>query len=448
MKIYEQICQDLKRDIINKKIKQGERLPSLIAISRHYQCSKGTVIKAFEQLRTQRIIFSKPQSGYYVADNLMREDDHPKGFLLDSGNPTIGSFSTFDVSHCLHLAAELYSKYSIDVTLSGVPSLNALLPDYLAREGVYAKTRNIHLIQGITPVLTFLTLYPFPNGKKTVLIEEPTSKHYVSFLKSIDVNVLTIRRDETGIDLKQLEAYFKHGDIKFFFVIPRNHNPLGTILSHHQRKTIMELALKYDVYIVEDDYFGGTHKLPKYVPIHFFSYQKHCIYLRSFSKVLPMLRIAIAVIPDEFQETFDTISQQSYYYSYHMPDLISQATYEAYLRSSLFEKHYAQISHSIHEKLKLARGVTSAWDPRYVSLIGAKSGYYFTLKLHPDMNVDTVVSKLHQKNIYIASNERAFYNSDNFDNSVRISIAKVSLEHLKEVLHTIYEVILDLKTGE
>jgi len=448
MKIYEQICQDLKRDIINKKVKQGERLPSLIAVSKQYQCSKGTVIKAFEQLRTQRIIFSKPQSGYYVADNLMREEDHPKGFFLDSGNPTIGSFSSFDVSHCLHLAAELYSKYSIDVTLSGVPSLNTLLPDYLAREGVYAKAKNIHLIQGITPMLTFFTLCPFPNGKKTILIEEPTSKHYVSFLKSIDVNVLTIRRDETGIDLKQLEAYFKHEDIKFFFVIPRNHNPLGTILSHHQRKAIMELALKHDVYIIEDDYFGGTHKLPKYVPIHFFSYQKHCIYLRSFSKTLPMLRIAIAVIPDDFIETFESISQQSYYYSYHMPDLISQATYEAYLRSSLFEKHYAQISHSIHEKLTLTRSVASAWDPQYASLIGAKSGYYFTIKLHPTIHVDTVISRLRQRNIFIASNKKAFYNSDNFDNSVRLSIAKISSEPLREVLHTIYEVIVDLKANK
>jgi DNA-binding transcriptional MocR family regulator len=444
MKIYEQICQDIKDDIINQNIKQGERLPSLLSMSKKYKCSKGSVIKAFEQLRSQHIIYSKPQSGYYVADHLIREEGNRKGFFLNCANPIVGSFPTFDAHHCLHIAAEMYSTYSLDIGFRGIPSLNAILPKYLAAEDVHSNSDNIYLIQGVTQILTHLTLTPFPNGKETILIESPTSKHYISFLRKINAKVLTIKRDEHGIDLKELERHFKEDDIKFFYVIPRNHNPLGTKLSNHQRKHIIELARKHNVYIVEDDYFGNAHKLPKYAPIHFFSHQQNCIHLRSMSKILPLLRIGVAIVPQDLHSMFETIMLDSYFYSYFMPNLISQATYEVYLESSIYEKHYAQITSSINNKLKAVRQITNRWNPKIVTLIGAESGYYFTLRLHPSIDIETLLAELGKKHVFLISNIDSFYNPEHFDNSVRLTISRITLEHLKEAMKIIYETIQSL----
>jgi DNA-binding transcriptional MocR family regulator len=448
MKRYQQIHHDIKQNILTKKLKQGQRLPSILTLSKTYQCSKGTVIKALDLLCQQHVIFSKPQSGYYVADSLIRAEENIKGYYLTTGNPVVNSLQTADIKHCLHLAAELYAKYSLDVTLRGIDSLNGILANYLANDGVYAKDDNIHLIQGITQILTFLTLAPFPNGKETILIEEPSYSYYVSYLTSINADVLTISRDEFGIDLQLLEAYFKNKEIKFFYTIPRNHNPLGTSYSYLQRKKIMELALKYDVYIVEDDYFGNTHKLSKYVPIHYFSYQKNCIYLRTFSKELPFIRVGIAVIPSSFSEIFEEISRQSYYYSYHMPDLISQATLEAYIQSSICEKHAMRINQSINRKLQLIKAITDAWDSNYVKLIGANSGYYFTLQLKPEINVNQLIGQLEMKHVFVTSNERAFYHQDDYDNSIRLSISQISLQHLNESLSIIYQTIEEIISSQ
>ena len=444
MKIYEQICLDIKDGIVSKKFKAGERLPSLLAMSKEYNCSKGTVLKAYEELRSQHVIYSKPQSGYYMADNLMREEDYREGLHLDDGNPVVGSFSTMDTHHCLHIAADMYSTYSLNISIRGTPSLNSILHKFLAMEDVHAKSENIYLTQGITQIMTHLTHSPFPNGKKTILVESPSSQHYITYLKQTDARVLTIKRDENGLDLKQLEAYFKNEDIKFFYVIPRNHNPLGTKLSNHQRRHIMELALKYDVYIVEDDYFGSAHKLPKYVPIYYFSNQKNCIHLRSMSKVLPLLRIGIALIPKEFHSTFEELAHEAYYYSYFMPSLISQAAYEVYLKTGIYEKHYAQITSLISKKLRIVKETVSGWDPRYVTLIGAESGYYFSLRLHPDINVNVLISKLQKKQIFITSTQGAFYFKEHYDNSVRLAISKITAEHLIVALDAIYETILSM----
>ena len=59
-----------------------------------------------------------------------------------------------------------------------------------------------------------------------------------------------------GIDLEELEGHFKTGKIKFFYTIPRFHYPLGHSYSEQDKLAILDLAAKYGVYIVEDDYLG------------------------------------------------------------------------------------------------------------------------------------------------------------------------------------------------
>ncbi|MCL2560037.1 MAG: PLP-dependent aminotransferase family protein [Turicibacter sp.] len=444
MKLYQKIHSDLRQNILSGSIKQGQRLPSITELSHTYQCSKGTVIKALDLLRTQHIIFSKPQSGYYVVDNLMHEKNVQNGYKLDTGNPLVNELPTLDLKHCLNLATDAYANHSLDINLKGIDSLIQTLVPYLSDDGIYTKDSHIYPIQGVAQVLAFLTLFPFPNGKKTILIEEPTYSYYIDFLKSHNVEPCVIKRNKDGIDLKLLESYFKHGDVKFFYTVPRNHNPLGTAYTYKQRKRIMELALKYDVYIVEDDYFGHVHKLPKYVPLHFFSYQKKCIYLRSFTKELPFLRIGIAVIPDCFYETFEQISMKSYYYSYHIPSLISQATLEAYIRSSIYQKHTLNMHQSITKKLYVLRTTSVAWDPAVMTLIGAKSGYYATLKCHSSVDTDLLITRLRQKHVFVKSNRDMFYYPDNYDSSIRLSISQVSLEQLRDALGIIYELVLSM----
>lgn len=448
MLLYEKISKDLEENIKTRKIKQGERLPSIVYMSKKYNCSKGTVIRAYDVLRSQHIIFSKSRSGYYVADNLIRNDtDENSGYHLDTGNTIINTFSIKDTKHCLNIATELYAKNSLDLSLRGSSSLHKILPHQLAIDGVFAKKENIHIIQGVLQMLTLFTRHPFPNGKQTILIEEPSYHYYVDYLKSMNVKVLTIKRDEMGIDFTLLERYFKYEDIKFFYTIPRNHNPLGTLYSYDQRKKIMELALRYNVYIVEDDYFGGVYRLPKYVPIHYFSYQKNCIYLRSSTKGLPLIRIGVVVIPNCFVETFEQISKVSYFHSYHIPSLISQATWEAYIRSSLYEKHTQKITQSINKKLQLIKEHTVNWNNTYASIVGAKSGFYFTIQLHESVSVDTLILRLAKRNVYINSNKSAFYCPHHYDNSIRGSISKVSLNQLEQALTILYQEIISMVKG-
>ena len=62
--LYEQLYRNIKTDIINGKIKSGEKLPSKRVLCTHLGISKVTVEHAYAQLADEGYIYSVEKSGY------------------------------------------------------------------------------------------------------------------------------------------------------------------------------------------------------------------------------------------------------------------------------------------------------------------------------------------------------------------------------------------------
>lgn len=440
---YQEIAKDIEEKIMNLEYQQGEKLPSLKKIMCIYQCSRSTAIKSYDVLINKHLIYVKHQSGYYVADSAIKPFCQDNIYALNTGNPIVSTTSLVDAKHCLSIAIEQYSQSSLNISLQGVESLREILPDFLSQFGIYAKEENIYLIQGITQILSFLSMNAL-HHKKYILIEEPTYSYYIQFLKSMNIPTLTITRDEHGIDLHQLEYLFKEKDIQFFYTIPRNHNPLGTILHTKTRKKIAELAVKYHVYIIEDDYFGHCSSTPKYLPIHYYSLGQNCIYLTSFSKTIPYIRIGVCVIPSDLKDFFEKMIHHSYYFSYQLPSLISQATLESYIRSLLYQKQVERLQQQLKKHYQVIKKVTKHWNHDIINMIGDYSGYYFSLQVNPHISIEKLEKELKKRKVLLARNERCFYDISHFNHTLRLSIARVTPSQLEEVLHIINDVVIHI----
>ena len=181
-----------------------------------------------------------------------------------------------------------------------------------------------------------------------------------------------------------------------------------------------------------------------YSPIYYYSELKNCIYLKSFSKTIPYIRIGVAVIPDSLIDTYEKWIDYSYYYSYYMPSLVSQATFESYIKSNIYEKHTTILAGNIKDLLRTFRKITSKWDEDIVKVIGGVSGYYSTLVLNENINCDKLIENLKKRNVFVSSNVEAYYNINKFDNSIRVSSARLNIDQLKIALNIIYEEILRL----
>lgn len=204
------------------------------------------------------------------------------------------------------------------------------------------------------------------------------------------------------------------------------------------------MLININVYIIEDDYFSDLSTISRYSPLYYYSDFKNCIHLRSFSKTIPYIRIGVAIIPDDLIKSYEKWMRYSYYFSYYMPSLVSQATLESYIKSSIYNKHTTILSNNLRDILKVFRKVTSAWNSNLVTIIGGYSGYYSTLRLTPDIDCNRLLDNLKNRNVLLACNSDSYYNMDNFDNSLRLSIARVNSESLKIALDIIYEEIQKL----
>lgn len=444
-KAYQRIADAIKADIVDGKYKTCERLPSVRDLCAAYQVSTNTAVKAYDVLKQEHMVYSLPRSGCYILENCFRAQQ-PDTAIIDfsRGNPLLGNIYTPDVKHCLDRAIDLCNANSSDWhELYGVPSLRNLLPRYLADFQVFAAPENVFINLGVQQALNLFNNMPFPNKKDTILIEQPTYRYYSRFLKNNHVKTLGIPRGAMGIDLDFLESLFKQEKIKFFYTVPNSHNPLGVCYSKEQRRAIAQLAEKYDVYIVEDDYFGDVALSDYGDPIYAYGDRQHHIYLKSFIKIIPWVRIGLTVIPPQLSPLF-TQHVQNCQYAYFPPSLLSQATLEIYLRSNLLKKHVSSIKKELMLKLACLKNHFAEATQYGAEWIGGESGFYCYLRLPDVVDEFEFVETLRQRGVLVTPGSECFINRRYYKKGVRLSVARTTVDDINKGIPQLYKALREL----
>lgn len=440
--IYQIIMAEIEENIIQRNYKGKKKLPSIRTLSEKYKCSQGTVVKAYETLKGKHMVYSVPQSGYYIVENIIKNAEVDRSVIdFSTGNPLIGDRHNPDLKHCLDRAVDISNNYSIRRHLSGTESLRSIMTRYLTNFQVFTAVNTIFINLGVLQALSILTQMPFPNGKESILIEEPTYRFIIDFLKHWGADVKGIKRSWNGIDLDELENIFKKDNIKFFYTVPRNHNPLGTSYNIMQRKEIAALAAKYDVYIVEDDYFSDISLDDRYDPIFAYGDHVHHIYLKSFSKIIPWFRIGLTVLPLHLVTVFEEHTLYSYYHSYFSPSLVSQATLEIYIRSKLLDKYVASIKKELAERLACFRSNIKQLENYDALCIGGESGFYSYLKLPEHVNENRFIANLQKQHVLVTAGKLYYLNPSFYEKGIRISVSRTSPNDVQKGLEIICTIL-------
>jgi len=443
--IQEQMQQQDRRQWADK----GIRLPAVRVVAEQYQCSVSTAIRAYEWLEQRHLVYAIPQSGYYAVQNGTGAQDMDWQGALDfaSAAPDPRVFPYADFRHCVDQAmekkqAELF-MYGTD---QGLPSLILLLQKQFADYQVFARTEQFFITSGVQQALAVLALMPFPNGKRKVLLELPTYHNMPSLLSGLNVPIAGVRRALDGLDWASLERQFAEGDIKFFYVMPRFHNPIGTSFTVAEKKKLIRLAQRYDVYLVEDDYLADLEDNTKQDPLWSYDTEGRVIYLKSYSKILfPGLRIGVAVLPSPLIQSFGAYKK--------MLDIdtsvLSQAALEIYVHSGMFAHHrkvirnrYAARMHTVHEQL--------GSYPNFAPFMEAPrtGGEHTILPLAGDMPLRVLVSRLQKRGVIVDTTER-YYPEGTYqvhqDQMLRLNISNVPKQRIGEGIQKIREEILKLK---
>lgn len=434
--------QNVIQYILNK-IKDGsfsKKLPSIRVLANELQCSIGTVTRACSELEQTHIIYSVPKSGYFVVDSEISSSRPRETEWIDfaTAAPDIDTLPYQDIQHCLNNAIDLY-KHSLFTygNPQGLQSLLSVLSKHLQDYQIFAKPENIVICTGSQQALNILCQIPFPNSGERVLLEQPT---YYGMIKAVQINksrAVGIRRDYDGFDLNELEKLFRHGNIKFFYTIPRFHNPTGLTYTKQEKEAIIRLAEKYNVFIVEDDIMADFDPDRKSDPI-FALDSSRVIYLKSFSKILmPGLRVSALVIPSTLINTFLEHKQ----WNDMGTPVLSQGALEIYLNSGMFARHRKKILNLHMERMTALRSLTSAAENPYIKWRIPKSGFFACAYVNGYPQFEKINHCLHERKIRILKTSACFLPEYRTDNYFRICISKTPVSQIQAGIPQVIEAI-------
>ena len=218
----------------------------------------------------------------------------------------------------------------------GYGPLREQLAAFMAHKGV-ADLRPEQLIvtTGSQQALDLLGKVLINPGDK-VIVEGPTFLATINCFRLYGADLVSAPIDGQGVDTDALERLIAEHRPKFVYIIPTFGNPSGALLSLARRKAVLQMAVKYQTLIVEDDPYGDLYfgeapppsllALSSQVP----GSRDLLVHCGSLSKVLsPGLRVGWMVGPAELLARATMCKQ----FSDAHTSTFAQATAAQYLQS-------------------------------------------------------------------------------------------------------------------
>jgi len=443
MSKYEDIIDFINSEIENKIILHGQRMPTIRDLSEKFKCSKQTVVHAYEKLQLEHIVYSIPQSGYYLVDKKeLHKDKLNKIIDFSSGSPDESILPYEEFQHCLNQAIEIYKATLFNYSSpKGLTGLTETLKVYFEDYQIFCNSEDIYITSGSQQAINILCSMPFPNGKINVLVEQPTYHGTLKALETTKTPVIGIERKFNGLDFEELERKFAHDNIKCFYTMPRFSNPLGLSYSNDDKMQIIKLAEKYDVYIIEDDYLGELELKNNVYPMYYSDISSRIAYIKSFSKtLLPGLRIAAVVLPKTLRNTFEEYKR----WMDLNTSVLSQGALEIYIKSGMFKANKKRLKKIYSERMNTLKEVSSEIEIADIKWHIPDTGFYACIEFLNKIDINWLTKECEKKDILI-NTMHDYYLKDYFNNDIlKISVGNCEISDIKSGVRDILKLISNL----
>lgn len=391
--LYEHLYKCVKKDIISRRIRPGEKLPSKRSFAKNLGISVITVENAYNQLIDEGYIYSIPKKGFFAADISSistRKQGTVTGenvamtagtreYLADfSGNGS--NIEMFPFTVWSKLLRECLTDYQEELLVMP-PSGGALVLRRAIAEHLLA-FRNMtvdpeQIIIGAGTEYLYGQLAQLLGQNKIYGVEEPGFSKTSRVYEACGAKVRHIPLDDSGICVERLEQE----GVQVAHVSPSHQFPTGKITPISRRYELLGWASRSeDRYIIEDDYDSEFRMTGKPIPtLMSIDVNERVIYLNTFSKSISnTIRMSYMVLPKHLMnEYYKRLS----FYSCPVTTLI-QLTAARFLEKGYFEKHINRMR-TFYRKQRdlLVETIKGSQMAAFVKILEEDAGLHFLLRL-------------------------------------------------------------------
>ena len=140
----------------------------------------------------------------------------------------------------------------------GYQPLREQLSAFMATKGATVAANELIVTTGSQQALDLLGKTMIDPGDK-VIVEGPTFLATIQCFRLYGAEVISAPVDAHGVCTDALEQLIAEHKPKFVYLIPTFGNPSGAMLNLERRRQVLEMAVKHNTLIVEDDPYGDLY---------------------------------------------------------------------------------------------------------------------------------------------------------------------------------------------
>jgi GntR family transcriptional regulator/MocR family aminotransferase len=409
------------------QLSAGSKLPSSRELARDLGMARNTVIAAFEQLMAEGYVTSAQGSGTYVANLtelklaaqvmpaplasevpgaettlLSRRGAHitafgaGERFEIFPFVPADDDFSSFPFKVWQRLQNRVWRDIHPDLLDYGraggyLPLRQAIAEYVAASRSVKATAHNILITSGTQQSLDLCAQLLADVGD-TAWVEDPCYWGARRVFEACDLNLHPITVDGEGMALKPADLAC---DPRLIYVTPSHQYPTGAIMSLARRRELLDVAVRKNAWILEDDYDSEFRYTGRpLASLQGLDKDERVVYLGTFSKVLyPGIKVGYMVVPAALADAF-----KSALYDLQRPgQLMVQAALADFISLGHFATHIRKIRQIYGSRRELLRktlaGEFGSQLNQQVRISHEESGLHLLIEV-PDHVDDVALEKL------------------------------------------------------
>ncbi|MEM5816651.1 MAG: PLP-dependent aminotransferase family protein [Desulfitobacterium hafniense] len=454
--MYEYLYHCIKTDILQKKLKADEKLPSKRVFAKNLGVSVITVENAYAQLAAEGYIYTQPKRGYFVA-NLEKQTLHPSletsqnglqskkepayyaDFVKNSVAPDSFPFSIW--AKLLRDVMDTESQVSLlsDTSVGGVMKLRQAIAEHLYQfRGLSVEPEQI--IVGAGPQYLYSVIIQLLGRKLTYAVEDPGYTRLSKIYESNDVQCCHIPMDDCGVipeSLKDCGADILH-------ITPSHHFPTGIVMPVSRRYELLSWAAQEkERTIIEDDYDCEFRLFGKPIPtLQSIDVMEKVIYINTFSKSLaPTFRISYMVLPKHLVNRF--YSQLGFYSC--TVSTFEQFTLARFISEGYFEKHINRMrTYYRKQRDAILKALRQSELNPYITIQEEDSGLHFLMEVATDVDDAQLIDAAKKSGVRISCVSQYYHGTpDHKTHKIIINYSGLESEKIENAIQLLSQSLVE-----
>ncbi|MEA2086803.1 MAG: PLP-dependent aminotransferase family protein [Candidatus Caldatribacteriota bacterium] len=368
---------------------------------------------------------------------------NPEVISLAGGMPDPKTFPVEDIKE---ISQNIFNNKSAQAlqysSTEGLPELRKCILAHLAKDGNNGELENIIISSGSQQGLDLVGKV-FLSPGDVAIVELPSYLAALNAFHSYGGELAGIPMDDEGMQMDILEEKLsllknEGKKVKFIYTISNFQNPAGVTMSLARRKKIIEIAHKFNVFIVEDNPYEKLRFEGEAIP-SIYSLEKNgsVISLGTFSKILcPGLRLAWILGNKEIIRKIAILKQATDLCT----SILNQLIACEYCQSGKLEENIKSNVQIYKKKRDTMLNALEKYFPKEAVWTKPQGGFFVVATLPEYIDTKEMLKEAIEENVaYVPG--APFFADGKGQNTMRLSFCYPSEEDIEEGIKRIGNVI-------